>query len=368
VTHLSLGNYIAMVSGQGSNIQTQADCQFFTDFLPGTWGSDGQVLGQGCVYPQFVQTVANQLENAGLTWHGYMEDMEKKDPKNCRHPAINSQDDTQSAEPGDQYAARHNPFVYFRSIIDFPTCAANDVPLERLSADLASVRTTPNYSFITPNLCHDGHDAPCAGGHEPGGLESADAFLRQWVPRILASPAFADGLLMVTFDESESGAESCCNEPQFPNTPSNGGPDLGSGGGRTGTVLLSPFVLPGSKNETPYNHFSQLRSVEDIFGLEHLGYAARPGLSAFGDDVFRNVPGLALKARGNLRRKRRGTVRVGTAVASTVTTSGACPRRRRSTSESGTLRLRVRPSRRGRCMISATRAGYAPGRTSVRVR
>src|SRR3954453_758298 len=49
VTHLSLGNYIAMVSGQGSNPDTQADCQFFTDVTPGTIGADGQALGAGCI-------------------------------------------------------------------------------------------------------------------------------------------------------------------------------------------------------------------------------------------------------------------------------------------------------------------------------
>ena len=69
------------------------------------------------------------------------------------------------------------------------------------------------------------------------GLVSADQFLRTWVPRITGSAAFKqDGLLIVTFDESESGAEDCCNEPSGPNTPNNGGPDPGNGGGRTEVV------------------------------------------------------------------------------------------------------------------------------------
>jgi hypothetical protein len=65
-----------------------------------------------------------------------------------------------------------------------------------------------------------------------------------------------------------------------------GGPDNGPGGGRTGTVVISPFVQPGTVNDTPYNHYSFLRSMEDIFGLEHLGFAAADGLVAFGNDVF----------------------------------------------------------------------------------
>jgi hypothetical protein len=39
-------------------------------------------------------------------------------------------------------------------------------------------------------------------------------------------------------------------------------------------------------NDTPYNHYSLLRSIEDIFGLDHLGYAGRSDLKAFGDDVY----------------------------------------------------------------------------------
>jgi hypothetical protein len=74
-----------------------------------------------------------------------------------------------------------------------------------------------------------------------------------------------------------------------PNTPNNGGPTQGNGGGRIGAVLLSPYIEQGSVNETPYNHYSLLRSTEDMFGLPHLGYAAREGLKPFEDDVF-NAP------------------------------------------------------------------------------
>ncbi|HEX8105224.1 MAG TPA: alkaline phosphatase family protein, partial [Solirubrobacteraceae bacterium] len=290
--HLSLDNYISVVSGQPPNAETQADCNRFTDFK-GTVGADGIAVGQGCVFPPEVKTVADQLEAAGLTWKGYMEDMANGEgqARSCRHPEINGDDPTQQARVGDQYAARHNPFVYFHSVIDRPSCAANDVDLRALPGDFARVETTPNFAFITPNLCNDGHDAPCVDGR-PGGLESADAWLREWVPRILDAPAMKqDGLLMVTFDEAEAGppnpdASACCNEPSGPNTPNPGGPVPGAGGGRIGAVVVSPWVQPGSTNPTAYNHYSFLRSVEDLFGLAHLGYAAPPDLRAFGDDVY----------------------------------------------------------------------------------
>jgi hypothetical protein len=294
IGHVSLDNYVAMVSGQAPNLLTQTDCILYLDFigLP-VLGPDGQAVGQGCVYPAFVQTVADQLEAQGLTWRGYMEDM-GSDPSReaaaCAHPALNSLDGTQQAAANDQYATRHNPFMYFHSIIDEPSCAANVVPLGALDADLASLATTPNYVFITPDLCHDAHDAPCANG-EPGGLVSADQFLRTWVPKILSSDAYRqDGMLIVTFDEgdlSSSGADtgSCCGEPSGFNTVLPG--LVGPGGGRTGAVVLSSFTVAGSINATPYNHYSLLRSVEDLFGLDPLGYAAKTG--GFGADVF-NAP------------------------------------------------------------------------------
>jgi hypothetical protein len=294
VTHLSLGNYVAFVSGQGSNPQTQADCQVFSDFAGGVFGPDGQLLGQGCVYPSSVATVADQLSEAGLKWKGYMEDMGNdpaRESDTCGHPPLNGADPTQQAEPADQYAARHNPFVYFHSIIDSSDCARNDVPLTRLPRDLRNVRTTANLTFITPNLCHDGHDEPCVNG-EPGGLVSADAWLKEWVPRITRSQAFRrDGLLLVTFDEAvasggEADASACCNEAQFPNTPNNGGPVPGDGGGRVGAVALSPFIASGTVTAHPYNHFSTLRTIEDLFGLPYLGYAGSPDPGSFGADLF----------------------------------------------------------------------------------
>jgi hypothetical protein len=305
IGHESLDNYIAMVSGQAPNPQTQGDCQFFTDFAPGVMGADGQAMGQGCVYPTAVKTLPDQLEAAGLSWKGYMQDMGNTpgQPRTCRHPAINAQDNTQTARADDQYAVRHNPFVYFHSIIDDQArCDARVVPLDELAGDLGAAGTTPSYSFITPDLCSDGHDATCADG-SPGGYAGIEGFLQAWVPRILGSPAFADGgLLIVTFDESESesDAEACCGEPTGPNTPQPG--IEGPGGGRVGAVLISPFIRPGTVNDTPYNHYSYLRSMEDVFGiatggadnLGHLGYAGQAGLKAFGSDVFNASPDLVV--------------------------------------------------------------------------
>src|SRR3546814_18398986 len=81
--------------------------------------------------------------------------------------------------------------MYFRSIIDDqPYCDEHVVNLDdAFIDDLRSVDTTPAYSFITPNLCDDGHDANCTNG-DVGGLSGTDRLLKQWVPYIPASTAF----------------------------------------------------------------------------------------------------------------------------------------------------------------------------------
>jgi LPXTG-motif cell wall-anchored protein len=280
--HASLTNYVAMVSGQAPTKQTQQDClASYDDVKPATPSADGQVVGEGCVYPASVKTIADQLTAKGLTWKGYMQDMGTP----CRHAAPGTPDSTIHNTPGDQYAARHNPFVYFHSILDGPDCAKNDVDLSNLQGDLSSAATTANYSFITPNVCEDAHDGPCVDA-APGGLQSADGFLKTWVPRIMSSPAYADGgMLVVTFDEAQlSDSTACCNEPSGPNV-SQPGFGNGPGGGRTGTVIISSAVPKGTLNATPMNHYSMLRGVEDLFGLEHLGYAGQTGLVGI-DSVF----------------------------------------------------------------------------------
>ena len=306
IGHLSLPNYIAEISGQAPTTLNQSDCQIFMDQQPGAAGPMGQSIGDGCVYPVGVQTLPNQLTAKGLSWRGYMEDMGNdlaREPDRCGEPTnptgAGFRDGTQSATVKDSYAARHNPFVYFHSILDSPLCHQRDVPLTAMAGDLAQISTTANFTFITPNLCDDGHDDPCVGknvrGTNLGGLTSADYWLQKYVPLITSSPAFKqDGVLIVTSDESEtnSDATACCNEQPGFNTPLPG--ISGPGGGRIGTLILGRCVKPGGSTETPYNHYSLLRSVEDIFGITqggsdgkgHLGYAGAAGLKPFAGDVF----------------------------------------------------------------------------------
>jgi hypothetical protein len=304
IGHFSNDNYVGFISGQPPNSDNQADCAGgFVDFPPADGqGADGIQQGPGCVYPAAVSTLANQLNSDGLTWKGYMEDMGNdptRESANCGHPSVGSSDPSFFAEPSDGYVTRHDPFVYFHSIIDNTTLCDQDVvplgdtsgnlPSDALSGttglvtDLKSVATTPNFSFITPNLCDDGHDYPCTNttGAGVGGGSSVgdiDQWLRTWVPIITSSPAFKqDGLLEITYDEAEDptlDATACCGETAGPAADSGNNGIDGPGGGKVGAVLISPFIAPGKVvTKTSYNHYSALASIEDLFGLGHLGEA-----------------------------------------------------------------------------------------------
>jgi hypothetical protein len=282
IGHASLDNYVSLISGQAPNPDTQADCHTFSDFVAtGPVAADGQLPGSGCVYPASVPSLPGQLDSAGLTWRAYMDGMgadPSRESATCGHPAVGSSDQTQTATAMDQYAARHDPFVYFHAVIDNqPYCDSHVVALSQLASDLASVGTTPSFSFITPSLCNDGHDTPCANG-QPGGLTQVNTFLSTLVPELQASPAYQrDGLIAIVFDESEGGDTAACCGGQ-------------AGGGRTGAVFLSPFIKPGTATDASYNHYSLLRTIEDVFGLSHLGLAAQAGLAPLGSDVFTAAP------------------------------------------------------------------------------
>ena len=401
--HVSLDNYIAQISGQGSTPSTNSDCidaatisggnltGMYFSVAPGTDDPNnaaypGQVDGDGCVFPaphfasrkvaaeRGARTIGDQLDEkfgqvtftahgivtrpGPIRWREYAEDMgntpsrDNGDPDplggtDCAHPVLGGADNTNAATASDQYATRHNGFMYFHSVIDNQArCDAHVVPLGTVSVgtgaggtdvfsghlyqDLQSVATTPKFMFVTPNLCDDGHDSPCKGvnteGTHVGGLGGVDVFLKHWMPMIFSSPAYQSGrmLVVLSFDEAAVTTTTACNAsipedtgictyPTGPNISNFGySPLLGyyglqvpptktgeyQAGGQTGAVLFNKrFISAGSVNSNGQdNHFSALRSYEDLLhikkrgddNLGHLGYAASSNLAyaSFGLDVF----------------------------------------------------------------------------------
>jgi hypothetical protein len=299
VAHEQLANAIALISGQGPTAETASNCPTYSDIAPATVGADEQVTGQGCVYPSSTQTLPGQLTAKHLTWRAYLEGMDEGASSGadgaCGHPALGAAGGgapIPAATPpaGLTYATFRNPFVYFHSLIDSSACASNDVGLDKLAGDLTNAKGTPSFSYIVPDLCHDASPTPCASG-APAGLPAAEGFLKQVVPEILHSKAYKEnGLLAITTDQAPSSGEfadssSCCGQPQFPNLPAPSSALGPEGGGQVGALLLSPFIKQGVSQE-PYNHFSLLRTIEDLFGLPHLGYAGLSKVSSFEPSIF----------------------------------------------------------------------------------
>ncbi len=270
--HASLDNYIAMVSGQPDQPLSGSDCESVSLYT--------------CVQPQSLmasgRNLGDQFDDAHISWKGYMDSM----PSACFHadysPAAAGPDPYQgdsTAPPAGNYADRHNPFLYFSDIIgNDARCRQHEAPFTQLRGDIRA-GSVPQFAFITPDTCHDGHDAPCAGG-ATGGLTSADMWLSSQLPPILSYLTSHDGLLLITTDESgvDQGAVSspgCC---------SGGAAGVAPGiGGQVGLLALASN-LRAAAVATRYDHMSLLRTIEDSFGIaEHLNNAAMANPMA---DVF----------------------------------------------------------------------------------
>ena len=206
LTHPSLPNYLQLVGGDNYGITT--DC------LP----SDSCHVA--------APNIADSLEAKGRTWKAYMEDM----PAPC------------TLTSSGQYAAKHNPFVYFDSIRNNPLrCAAHDVPYSTLATDLLSPGTTPNFAFISPNECNDMHSCP---------IDTGDTWLKDNVPAILNSAActIKKCLVVVTWDEDDHGE-----------------------GNQVLTIFAGSAAQTGGVTSGgSYTHYSLLHTVEQIFGLPTL--------------------------------------------------------------------------------------------------
>ena len=181
--------------------------------------------------------LATLLTAKGFSWKAYQENI----PAGC---PINS---------SGQYAAKHNPFVFFRDISGNPpststtgcTSHMSNLTASILQSDLANGNVA-NYNFLTPNLCNDMHDCSVTTG---------DTWLSTFVPIIMNSNLYKqDGAIFITWDEGGSG-----NNP-------------------IGMFVLSPYAKVGHTNNIAYSHASFVKTVENIFGLSPLvGHAADSG-------------------------------------------------------------------------------------------
>jgi phosphatidylinositol-3-phosphatase len=151
-----------------------------------------------------VQTLGDQLSAAGLSWAAYLQDM-GNDPARDNtvstgrgpaygHPATWALDHTHRAERAGQYAVRHDGFAFFASVTaNRAFCDAHILSLRPLPGDLVRASATPAFSWISPDLCNDGHDAPCVTGAPAGWPRPTRSWpagcRRSWLPRPTGTPA-----------------------------------------------------------------------------------------------------------------------------------------------------------------------------------
>jgi phosphatidylinositol-3-phosphatase len=148
-----LADNLAMISGQVPNADTRGGCTTYAEFPTAVVAkANGLVPGKGCVYPETALTLGDQVSSSGHVWRAYMEDMGKQ---TCSHANSNAVDDVAlpGTEPG--YDSRHNPFIYFHSLLDLGDCATDDMDLSKLPAALSSTSKTATFSFLAPSTCGD---------------------------------------------------------------------------------------------------------------------------------------------------------------------------------------------------------------------
>ena len=220
VTHPSLPNYVAIVSGSTQGCTS--------DSCVGAGGYAATDLG-------------GQLSSARIPWTAYMESM----PSPCY-----------TGDSSGEYVLKHNPFIVFKD--NLPPSSCHDLPYPGAANLLSALDASgaPDFVWITPNLNDDMHD---------GTIQQADQWLQANLSGVLASAWFrANGTILITMDEG-TGDSGCCG---------------GAAGGQVPMVVISSNAKGKGNFATPGDHYGALRTIEEAYGLPLLGAAAN---SANGD-------------------------------------------------------------------------------------
>lgn len=221
VAHPSYPNYLALVSGKtfiGNGAAVRHDSLAYST---GDFG-DAQLLIDA-------PTIVDRLQSKGLTWDAFAEDYRDSSiaPTSCDF-----------GRSSGHYSRKHFPFLSFREFHLHPSLCAHVRNLKWLNKDSLAA-----YTFIAPNMIHDGHDAP---------LDSAVTWLHGFLAPILAdSVTMRSTVIAVTFDESANSV----------------GDRLHGRPNRVFTLLIGGPVKAGARSDSIYTHYSMLRTVEANFGL-----------------------------------------------------------------------------------------------------
>jgi hypothetical protein len=294
VTHPSLPNYLAAISGSFQGIWDDCKAGAAVTCAPEEFGPDsGYTNGQELLTPEQIasatsqshlfdsQTIVDQLESNGLSWKAYMQSM----------PSVGYAGEYSPVQADGTvvklYAQKHNPFMYFSSIVNNPQRLQKIVPLTQFGLDLAT-GSVPNFVWISPDQCNDMHSISAEGaaiignpgcvapanGLDHSVIQQGDTFVQSAVSMIKGSTAWNENsAIVIVWDEDDyTDHAGCCHSPT-----GVGGAVLG-GASAPFLVVTSRYQRHFVDSTTPYNHYSLLATIEQLWNLGCLAQAC--GFSA----------------------------------------------------------------------------------------
>ncbi len=307
VTHPSQPNYVAAITGQ-------LDITRMNDVATNHYS-----------WPNLV----DQLESHHKSWGAYMDTLPYAGYTGAIYP------DAAALPPSGAalYTNKHNPFVLMDDVLSSPSRLAQIKPYTSLAADLNSSHA-PDFVWISPNQCNDMHggvfvsvaghpETPCPYGssvddaNDAALKQKADTFVHSAVDTVRSSRAWThNSAIFILTDESDfsgtatetdlwADVSGCCDSPGYGIAPplpygyefQDNGPGHFWYTGKFGGGKVPAIVLTGNKHDrdgdhghgrghdgdgdrhgvndpTPYNHYSLLRTIEQVWDLGYLGYAA----------------------------------------------------------------------------------------------
>ena len=238
VSHPSQPNYIAATSGSTNGVTSDSDVTLN------------------------VTNIVDQLEANGKTWKAYMQSLSL-----CNGNLL------ASACGNQLYERKHDPFVSYADVQSNPARLANIVDLSQFAANLAN-NTVPDYSWISPDQCHDMHGRgapasdPCSFSNEQQLIATGDAFLSSTVGQIMNSSAWnGNSVIFITWDESDFTGSG-----PFGFGDTSGCCDANPGGGHVVTLTISHSDHSARTSSVAYSHYSMLATIEGGWKLGCLGF------------------------------------------------------------------------------------------------
>jgi hypothetical protein len=273
VTHPSEPNYVANMAGDFFGIQD--DNQFYC--TPEMATTDPNCAGTTVDHTIDAPNLASELTAAGMTWKGYFQSLP---------PATNPVIKTGPMANGPYtfkwpsnsvalYASKHNPFVNFTNTQD---SLSQMVPDTQLGTDLLS-SGLPNFSLVVPDQCHDMHGTTGCSSLDSL-IQLGDQYVGATVNEIIASPVWQQGnnAIVITWDEDDfsdvgqPGTGCCGADP---------------GGGQVATIVITNAGENHVTDNTAFNHYSLLRTLEGAFGVPCTAHACDsvvPAMTALFDN------------------------------------------------------------------------------------